>query len=574
MEGWLYKRYPLTGGKWVPRWCVLTSSEFKTYATEKSQEYKLSVQLQASVRLTPFHHNDVCGNEEGNAYIKEKSFGFVLHDDDPTMTRLYYFAAQDVSAMEAWSSAIRCHCNGANQIPGSSANRWTVEVDRSSGEPLGIDLDTSTLQVRSVDWKGLVGAWNLHVTDPENKVTSGDWIAEVNGQVGADAILAECKKEQLLKLVVVRSSPIVKMLPCGQFTAVIDRTAGDKLGVDLDPDTLKVKYVDWKGLMGSWNVEYPLRAVKVGDRIMEVNGKRIATEVLAECSKSIVLKMTIARDTKPGEFSLEVDRSTGQSLGLDIDPSTMIIKSVDWKGLVGDWNVHSLDPEKTVKAGDKIVEVNRQRGFDKILAECGKSQPLQIVISPKDSIHTDFLKPGHWRITIDRSSGEPLGLEFDSASLQVKSVSWNGLVGDWNTNNPDRSIKPNDRIVLVNHKREVSEVLQELSSSPNLEIVMARDLEPGEWRIEIDRSLGEPLGVEMDYKTLAVKSIDWKGLIGSWNVHAPHPAHIVKTGDKIVEVNRQRGVEKMLEECKKFEILHVVMLRPASSPNEVNGGTA
>merc|ERR1712032_1175930 len=62
------------------------------------------------------------------------------------------------------------------------------------------------------------------------------------------------------------------------------------------------------------------------------------------------------------EFTAEVDRSNGGSLGLTIDGSTgvcLVIEEVN-VGLLRDWNADH--PISAVRPGDRIVAVNNVRG--------------------------------------------------------------------------------------------------------------------------------------------------------------------------------------------------------------------
>ncbi|CAK0834570.1 unnamed protein product [Prorocentrum cordatum] len=87
-------------------------------------------------------------------------------------------------------------------------------------------------------------------------------------------------------------------LPGTEFTMVIDKTTGRKLGVDVDHQdgcTLQVDAVTG-GLFQQWNDNHPEQAVKPGDRIVEVNGLRNDVQLLVEeCRQNKLLELVVKR---------------------------------------------------------------------------------------------------------------------------------------------------------------------------------------------------------------------------------------------------------------------------------------
>lgn len=79
------------------------------------------------------------------------------------------------------------------------------------------------------------------------------------------------------------------------WTVWLDKRDRDPLGVDLDSATLDVEGIAQRGLLDAWNAEHPRSAVRVGDRLLKVNGQREPTCILDECGKPQVLEMTFAR---------------------------------------------------------------------------------------------------------------------------------------------------------------------------------------------------------------------------------------------------------------------------------------
>mmetsp|Transcript_24026 Transcript_24026/g.71506 ORF Transcript_24026/g.71506 Transcript_24026/m.71506 type:complete len:206 (-) Transcript_24026:226-843(-) len=81
------------------------------------------------------------------------------------------------------------------------------------------------------------------------------------------------------------------------FKVFLDRRNGQKLGLDVDPDpghtSLLITGVNQGGLVQQWNVQNPTKALKIGDRLIWVNGISGDPEKLVgECRKSTLLDIT------------------------------------------------------------------------------------------------------------------------------------------------------------------------------------------------------------------------------------------------------------------------------------------
>lgn len=81
----------------------------------------------------------------------------------------------------------------------------------------------------------------------------------------------------------------------------------------------------------------------------------------------------------------------------------------------------------------------------------------QSVAKAAQSTSSSRLKVGsEYTITLDKTSGERLGINVDNLdgmTLLIESVNA-GLVQNWNRQNPDKEVRPGDRVVEVNGIRD------------------------------------------------------------------------------------------------------------------------
>jgi len=81
------------------------------------------------------------------------------------------------------------------------------------------------------------------------------------------------------------------------------------------------------------------------------------------------------QDTR--EFTVEVVRTPGSKLGVDVDHQDGLTLFVDnvTHGIINAWNIQN--PGHQIQPGDRIIEVNGFRGdVQKLIDECKKSQTL------------------------------------------------------------------------------------------------------------------------------------------------------------------------------------------------------
>jgi hypothetical protein len=154
----------------------------------------------------------------------------------------------------------------------------------------------------------------------------------------------------------------------------------------------------------------------------------------------------------PSAYTIDLDRSSGTRLGMSILEhvgQTLLITAVTG-GLCADWNSTHRGQDTHVKPGDRIVGVNGVRGDTHfLLEECKKNQVLNMAIQRPPCRE---LAPGIHSVTLDKSGGMKLGIDIsqhDSRTLLVTEIR-DGLMKEWNRENPCHAVRPGDRIIKVN----------------------------------------------------------------------------------------------------------------------------
>jgi len=179
--------------------------------------------------------------------------------------------------------------------------------------------------------------------------------------------------------------------------------------------------------------------------------------------------------------------------------------------------------------------------------------------------------PQPYSITLDRSSGMRLGmssLEHLGQTLLVTAVT-GGLVEQWNESAKDKRVRvrAGDCIVAVNGIRSSTNLLlEECKKHKVLHMEMLRppceEIAPGVHTVALSKTGCMKLGIDIsqhDGRTLLVTEIR-EGIVKEWN--RLNPCHQVRPGDRIIKVNAcQNNARKLLEECRKNEILRIVIKR-------------
>jgi len=450
--------------------------------------------------------------------------------------------------------------NGSNSSASTAApspepllSTFEMHVDKSSGGKLGLNLEVGTLAVNSVNASGLVAAWNQ--SNPGKAVQVSDQIVEVNGKCvttyGAEAVHDIIRKEPNLKLTIARPET---------FEVDVDKSSGGKLGCSLDIDTLEIKSISQSGLVAAWNMMRPQQKVKIGDRLIEVNGKHISKHGVGALNQEVreqtALHMKMARVTKiadpPGAsptrvlrptatcFVVTVNKDGNQKLGLNFELGTLEIQSVNPNGLIAAWNREH--PEKAVQASSQIVGVNGKyitsHGASLLHEMLRNEQALEITVAQ-----------AYFMIRIDKSAGAKIGATFDEKTLKIKTIDSSGLVADWNRQHPNTAVRVGDHIMEVNGRRAAERGAAALSSEMKQEQVLriglareaavaasslqGKDVET--YMVTMSKGGGKRLGLNFEIGTLEVSSVRSNGLIAEWN--QANPSSMVRTSDQILEVN-------------------------------------
>jgi len=180
---------------------------------------------------------------------------------------------------------------------------------------------------------------------------------------------------------------------------------------------------------------------------------------------------TSSRPRRPRtqEFEVLIEKE-GEELGLDVlqhDWETLLITRIK-EGPLRLWN--QRHPQHGIRHGDRIVEVNGQRGNSELLIATIRSEwSLRMVIR----------RLVEFGVSVQRPNGHRLGLDVmqQLRSLRVLQVR-EGPFRRWNAGVTfDFQVQPTDYIVEVNgvHGNSAS-LLQEIqdSESPQLQLVLVR----------------------------------------------------------------------------------------------------
>jgi len=195
-------------------------------------------------------------------------------------------------------------------------------------------------------------------------------------------------------------------------------------------------------------------------------GSIITEEVLGNVNLIGQLEVTKCpgvAEAMPSAYSIDLDRTSGTRLGMSILEhvgQTLLVTAVTG-GLCQEWNTGHAGTDVQVRPGDRIVVVNGCRCNTRLLLEeCKKNQVLHMAILRPPC---QELAPGVHSVALDKTSGMKLGIDIsqhDGRTLLVTEIR-EGLVKEWNRENPCHQIRPGDRILKVNSCQNSSKRLLE-----------------------------------------------------------------------------------------------------------------
>jgi len=338
------------------------------------------------------------------------------------------------------------------------------------------------------------------------------------------------------------------------YGIVLDRTGGDRLGINLsspDGDAVVINGISADGLVGMWNRLNPDNEVSHGDRIVQVNGVPVTLHtLLQQCEADDILYVTLhgSRERRPHALEQAV--------------------------AVGHAQEEPMSDQQDEEAKPNHDFLRKHSGHSAVTAECehvegiddseeaeaqhyGSVEQDQLIQAeetvsslPSGDEHTDATPSamdGHddargrldydgqdvaqslpaggevlYSIVLDRTGGDRLGINLGSPDGQmviISGIAEEGLVGMWNTNNPDNQVCVGDFITEVNRvpvtartllrQCEADDILYMtlqscatapisspaeepiVRASPNVEEIMARSGLPADEIMEHICSLGE-----------------------------------------------------------------------------------
>mmetsp|Transcript_74173 Transcript_74173/g.146964 ORF Transcript_74173/g.146964 Transcript_74173/m.146964 type:complete len:400 (-) Transcript_74173:111-1310(-) len=185
--------------------------------------------------------------------------------------------------------------HAGQDYPQGPPMQLTTVITKVPGKPVGVDLDITCGAAGFICGinDGAFAAYNK-ITSPEAQLNVGDYITKVNGVEGDGmALLERLKKDTVLEVTFQR--PFIYII------AISRKHAKQPLGVNLSEiasgNSLLIKEVT-EGPVQVWNSAHPALAVRPGDRIVAVGGKRGSAAELVKASKvGKQLQLVISRPT-------------------------------------------------------------------------------------------------------------------------------------------------------------------------------------------------------------------------------------------------------------------------------------
>jgi len=172
-------------------------------------------------------------------------------------------------------------------------------------------------------------------------------------------------------------------------------------------------------------------------------------------------------------------------------------------------------------------------------------------------------------LTIQKTQGQSLGigLETEDGSTLFVSMISDGLINDWNADNPKQRLARGDRILEVNDISTSSkDMLLRIKRDATLQITRERPISRS---VVVNRD-GRPLGLNVLHSskstTLVVENVQ-SGIIADWN--EMHQDIYLKPGDRIYELNGcpdSRDFLKLMKSTERLEMMVYSYSKPIKSP--------
>eukprot|EP00927_Polykrikos_kofoidii_P035750 TRINITY_DN30289_c0_g1_i1.p1 TRINITY_DN30289_c0_g1~~TRINITY_DN30289_c0_g1_i1.p1 ORF type:complete len:272 (-),score=68.04 TRINITY_DN30289_c0_g1_i1:12-827(-) len=173
---------------------------------------------------------------------------------------------------------------------------WNVCLEKNKGESVNVDVDyadTKTLKIIRIK-DGLLKSWNAE--NPKSAVRINDRITAVNDVTGGTTeLIAEVQASSKVNLTVYRHNTLEIL--------VTKEAPEQAIGLDVDGLSMRVLLVKEGPVMSynnSLDPELGDFAVNVNDRIVDVNGKQAAAEMIEEMKTHKVLEIALVR---PEDFT-------------------------------------------------------------------------------------------------------------------------------------------------------------------------------------------------------------------------------------------------------------------------------
>merc|ERR1719333_576072 len=149
----------------------------------------------------------------------------------------------------------------------SDCKEFAISITKPAGSNLGLELDfmdRTRGYVSYVTPGGAAQLYNNSVTDAERKVMPGDWVVAAGGSSDPQTIVENIRSSNPAELVIRRTNPFNAALP------VPDPSLASVFKVADNGKSLMINQID--GHLQKWNDSNPSKPIKIGDRVVEVNG--------------------------------------------------------------------------------------------------------------------------------------------------------------------------------------------------------------------------------------------------------------------------------------------------------------